>query len=228
MSYQKDLNLLKLIQSLSLLVFAMLTPLSKVLAEDSQGTGKSGKDYVSIGLVMNEFRSVTIPMKLGSAYLSQRAQTYGVSIAYGSYIDDYFKVELRAGQGIRDDRIKNTLDVNMAYWFSWFLGYQHPITDYMSGYAMYGFSYYEADETRREAYRTVTSELETQVEVLTSPSDSLEPGLFGTKFSQSWALGLEFSLTDSIFLAVEYGRLLNDTDNNIKVRQAGTHLRYEF
>jgi hypothetical protein len=56
----------------------------------------------------------------------------------------------------------------------------------------------------------------------------MEEGLFGTSFSTSWLLGLDFHLVDTWYLALEYGRLLKDTDSNIKVYQAGTYLRYEF
>lgn len=209
----------------------------------NDGTGKDGKSYVSIGYQLNEFRSLLVPLDTGVAYDSdgdylgrrvtnlfpETAQTYGVNFAYGEYLNDYFKTELRSGFGIKDDTVKEALDVNLAYWVSWYIGFQHPITDYMSGYIMYGVSYYEADETRRQ---TVIIERPAQSNprpVLVEPSpEALEPGLFETQFSQSWILGLEFSLIDDWFLGVEYGRLIKDTDSGIKVRQAGAHLRYEF
>ena len=56
----------------------------------------------------------------------------------------------------------------------------------------------------------------------------MEEDLFGTSFSTSWLLGLDLHLVNTWYLAFEYGRLLKDTDTNIKVYQAGAYLRYEF
>lgn len=242
---QTDLSTRPVRVSMQRLFFTLLlaTLAMPLLAQD-ESTGKSGKDYISVGIAFNEFRSVFLPMDSNAVYdtdgdyagsraityFPETAQTYGAVISYGSYINDYFKTELRMGKGIRDDTIKEALDINLAYWFSWYLGFQHPITDYMSGYFMYGITHFEADETRRQVQIVTTVDrFGSTGTVLAEPSpEALESGLFGTNFSPSWALGLEFSLIDNWFLGVEYGRLLRDTDSNIKVRQAGAHLRYEF
>jgi Outer membrane protein beta-barrel domain len=217
-------------------------------AKADVGTGKSGKDYISLGITLNEFRSVELSLDSNATYAPDgdyngrnlqndfplTAQTYGYQVAYGSYINDYFKAELRMGGGMRDDTLKEALDINLSYWFSGYLGFQHPITDYMNGYFMYGISYYEADTTRRQIYITVVDDPDgfgggRPTRVLVEPSpEFMEEGLFETRFSPTWMLGLEFDIFDDWYLVFEYGRLLKDSGTNIKVRQAGTHIRYEF
>ena len=200
------------------------------------GLGKAGKDYISLGVTLNEFRSIELVLDstatgtVANSFFPETAQTYAYSFTYGTYINDYFKTELRAGSGFIDDTVKEAMDVNMSYWLGWYIGFTHPITDYMSGYAQYGLTHYEADITRREITTIVIDpQFGSATPVNAAPSTTrMEEGLFGTSFSTSWLLGLDFSLVDNWFLAFEYGRLLRDTDSNIKVYQAGTHLRYEF
>ena len=99
----------------------------------------------------------------------------------------------------------------------------------MSAYALYGISFYDADVTRYQVAKTYFNEAGTGREEIVQPSAiEMEKELFGTKFSQSWLLGLDFHLVDNWFLAFEYGKLLKDDDSNIKIYQAGTYLRYEF
>lgn len=200
-----------------------------------QEPNKAGKDYVSLALAFNEFRSVNISLansegRVVDSLNAERAHTYGLMLSYGTYINDYFKTEWRAGTGIKDDTIERVLDVNLAYWLSWYFGFQYPITDYMSGYFMYGMSYYEADETRREVeYLVPGGQLELPSLQPVSPvNDRPIKGLFDPQFSTTWMLGLEFDLWQDWKLGLEYGRLIKDSGSNIKVRQAATHLRYEF
>ena len=203
----------------------------------TSGTGKSGHDYVSAAVTFNEFRSIVLALDgtqpgvgIVDTLPGEKAHTYGLMLSYGTFINDYFKTEWRYGTGIKDDTIEGTLDVNLTYWLAWYFGFQHPITEQISGYAMYGMSYFEADETRREIeYLVPGGNLQLpRIEPVVPSYERLQEGLFGTNFSTTWMLGLEFSLVKDWYLAVEYGRLLKDTDSNIKVRQLGTHLRYEF
>jgi opacity protein-like surface antigen len=193
------------------------------------------RDYAAIGLAFNEFRSVELVLEeqngeVADSFFPLTAQTYATSFTLGTYITENFKTELRAGTGIRDDTLKKALDININYWFNWYIGPTYPITDYMSGYALIGLSHYDADVTRREINYTIPRSGTTQPRpTKVSPSTTrMEEGLFGTSFSTSWLLGLDFHLVDTWYLALEYGRLLKDTDSNIKVYQAGTYLRYEF
>ena len=213
-------------------------------AEVDKGTGKSGKDFFSFGATMNEFRSVELVLDQNAGYdrdgdyvggtadvrFPLTAQTWGFFLNYGSYINDYFRAEFRAGSGFKKDTFDQALDVNIRYWMGGYLGFQHPITDYMSGHFLYGLTHYEADTTRRQIIiPLVDQDTGRPRPVLVEPSpERMEDGLFGTRFSTSWMLGLEFSLWRNTFLVFEYGRLLKDTDTNIKVRQAGTHLKFEF
>jgi len=209
----------------------------------SSGSKKSDRSYIAIGGALNEFRSMRfvlaevnvdvdgeISEPFSRSYFPVTAQTYGASITLGTYITDYVKTELRYGMGVRDDTVRRAMDINISYWLNWYMGATFPVTDYMSVYGLYGVSHYEADVTRREideafvdpdTFQTITRRVQ--------PSRlQMEDDLFGTSFSTSWLLGLDFALNQDWFLAFEYGRLLRDTDTNIKVYQGGTYLRYEF
>jgi len=207
------------------------------------GTGKSGIEYVSFGVTMNEFRSVELVLDTNVGYdrdgdyvgstvdrqFPITAQTWGAQFTYGSYINDYFLTELRAGTSFKDDTIREALDVEMAYWFAWYIGFAHPITEYASGFFKYGISHYEADTTRRQVY--VSSQNDSgfdEVSVAEPSPERMEDGLFGTSFSPTWMIGLDFSIVDNWYLTFEYGRLLKDQDSNIKVRQHGMAIKYEF
>ena len=195
------------------------------------------RDYVAFGMAFNEFRSVELvlvdindPERVIDSSFPLTAQTYAASFTLGTYITENFKTELRAGRGIIDDTLEEAMDININYWFNWYIGPTYPITDYMSGYALLGLSHYDADVTRREVvFTTSPSDLSLGGEVNALPSSTeMEEDLFGTSFSTSWLLGLDFHLVDTWYLALEYGRLLKDTDTNIKVYQAGAYLRYDF
>ncbi|TNC82886.1 MAG: hypothetical protein C9356_00055 [Oleiphilus sp.] len=207
-----------------------------------KGTGKAGKEFFSVGISMNEFRSVELILDQNAGYDSDgdytgatadvrfplTAQTWGYLINYGGYINDYFRAEFRAGSGFKKDTFDEALDVNIKYWIGGYLGFQHPITDYMSGHFLYGLTHYEADTTRRQIIIPFQTETSSAPIVVEPSPERMEDGLFDTRFSTSWILGLEISLWQDTYLVLEYGRLLKDTGSNIKVRQAGTHLKFEF
>lgn len=207
-----------------------------------QGTGKSGKEFFSVGVSMNEFRSVKLVLDQNVGYdrdgdyegstadirFPLTAQTWGYLINYGSYINDYFRAEMRAGSGFKKDSFDGALDVNIKYWIGGYLGFQHPITEYMSGHFLFGLTHYEADTTRRQIIIPFQTETSSAPIVVEPSPERMEEGLFDTRFSTSWMLGLEIALWQDTFLVLEYGRLLKDTGSNIKVRQAGTHLKFEF
>ena len=194
------------------------------------------RDYVSFGFALNEFRSVELVLERSSnevfvdSFFPLTAQTYATSFTIGTYITENFKTELRYGMGIRDDTLEKAMDININYWLNWYIGPTYPITDYMSAYALFGVSHYDADVTRREIKFVIPEEGVTNGETVNArpSSTEMEKDLFGTSFSTSWMLGLDFHLVDQWYLAFEYGRLIRDTDTNIKVYQAGSYLRYEF
>jgi len=205
---------------------------------------KADRNYVSFGVALNEFRSIelvlseiTIDAKgIENEAVQSRdfplvAQTYGASFAVGTYITDRFKTEIRYHTGIRKDTLDEALDVNINYVFNWYMGLTQPVTDYMTAYALYGVSIYSADITRREVSRIIGDISQNQVpttKILQPSKTEMKKGLFGTNFSTTWMLGLDFKLNNKWFLEFEYGQLINDASSNIKVYQAGTHLRYEY
>lgn len=192
------------------------------------------RDYIAIGVALNEFRSIELILEERGSVVDREfpltAHTYATSFTLGTYITENFKTELRAGKGIVDDTLKRAMDINLNYWFNWYIGPTYPVTDYMSAYALIGLSHYDADVTRREIEFVIAQNGTARPRTTTvSPSTTrMEEGLFGTSFSTSWLLGLDFHLVDTWYLAFEYGRLIKDTESNIKVYQAGTYLRYEF
>lgn len=195
---------------------------------------KADRTYISGALVLNEFRSIRLPVArsdnnaLVESKFPLTAQTYALAVSYGTYITDHFKTEIRYGRGIRDKTLDKILDVNINHWFSWYMGAAYPVTDYLSAYALYGVSFYEADMTRREDIRKVGEEFSSEFRKVQPSRTLLDDNLFGTNFSTSWMLGADYRLKDNLFLAFEYGRLIRDTDSNIKVYQGGIHLRYEY
>jgi len=194
------------------------------------------RDYIAFGVAFNEFRSVELVLVRSSngdfvdSSFPLTAQTYATSFTLGTYITENFKTELRAGTGIIDDTLEEAMDININYWLNWYIGPTYPITDYMSGYALIGLSHYDADVTRREVdFFSPADGLQQPGTIPARPSTTdMEKDLFGTSFSTSWLLGLDFHLVDTWYLALEYGRLLKDTDTNIKVYQAGAYIRYVF
>lgn len=198
---------------------------------------KEGKSYVSASIVLNEFRSVELvevlssdPSSRTAYYFPLTAQTYGIAATYGTYITDNFKTEVRYGTGVADDTLKELLTININYYFNWYIGGTLPVTDYMSVYALSGISFYDADVTKREVLKKgiIPSGTQQPIQAKVRPGPSIDDELFGTKFSMSWILGFDLKVYDNWYLAFEYGRLIKDTDSNIKVYQAGTQLRYEF
>jgi hypothetical protein len=204
---------------------------------------KEGKTYISGSIVLNEFRSVSLPIVISDSINFEdreenivsrdfplTAQTYALAFTYGTYITENFKTEIRYGTGIIDDTLDEILDININYYFNWYIGGTLPVTDNISVYGLVGVSFYDADMTRREIVRSIRppGEQLSQNQRIQPSRFSLNDDLFGTKFSMSWMLGLDYKLNESWYLAFEYGRLLKDTDTNIKVYQAGTQLRYEF
>tara|TARA_R110001592_G_scaffold52649_8_gene161284 strand:- start:14821 stop:15564 length:744 start_codon:yes stop_codon:yes gene_type:complete len=196
---------------------------------------KEGKSYISGSIVLNEFRSVALPIvstENPGAVINTKfpltGQTYALMATYGTYITENFKTELRYTTGIKSDTLDEMLKININYAFNWYIGGTLPVTDSFSAYALVGVSFYDADVTRYEVTRKLPGDIGTSEQNIQPSPTEVEDGLFGTKFSMSWMLGFDYMLDENWFLAFEYGRLLKDTDTNIKVYQAGTQLRYEF
>jgi opacity protein-like surface antigen len=230
---------------LNAIVTLLLVITSISVQSEETGAEKSKKidrDYVSFGIAFNEFRSVSLILSDTNSINYARSEedvwvrsfplklhTYGGSITYGTYLTETFKTEFRFGTGLRDDTLEDVMNVNLDYWMNWYIGATEPITDYMSAYLLVGVSYYQVETESYEIKRLIsTSQGLSELLDLQPSAFEMEDGLFGTNFSLSWMLGIDFRLTDEWFLAVEYGRLLKDTDTTIKVNQFGTYLRYEF
>jgi hypothetical protein len=206
------------------------------LAQTRDLPPKGERSYIAGSLALNEFRSIELPIaRSDTGGIVQRkfpltAQTYALAFTYGTYITEHFKTELRYGRGVRDDTLDKLLDINLNHWFSWYMGGTHPVTEDLSAYALYGVSFYEADMTRREDIRKVGGGSDSLSEFQkVQPSETeLDDDFFGTNFSTSWMLGIDYRIDKGLYLAFEYGRLLRDTDTKFKVYQAGIHLRYEY
>lgn len=228
-----------LLMLVSVQVYAQQPPGLAQAMMDPDFIEKADRDYVAFSAVLNEFRSVRLILNRvsglnpGSKALDifpMTAQTYSVSFTWGTYITEMFRTELRYGTGVRDDSFRGALDVNFHYWLNWYIGATYPVTDYASVYAQYGLSHYSADVTRRQIKITEPQDANGNGGEVTVEPDpkTIHPGLFETSFSTSWLLGLDYHLFDTTYLAMEYGRLLKDTETNIKVYQANLQLRYEF
>ena len=207
---------------------------------------KEGTDYVAIGAIFNQFKSINlvavenvfvdrdgiINESVVSSDFPITAQTYAASVTWGTYITDHFKTELRYGQGLVSETLSDIAEVNMNYWFNWYLGAAYPITSYANVYAQYGITVFDADYTRYESELFIPTDFNTLAPARTTviqPSRvEMEEDLFGTNFSTSWLVGVDFSIAKNWYWTWEYGRLLNDDASGIKVYQLNTLLKYEF
>lgn len=219
--------------SLSALLSLTLLASQAVHAEPRKIPAKGERSYISGGLVLNEFRSIGFDVvtaggdRVPGNNFPMTAQTYGLYAAYGSYITENFKTEIRYGRGVREDTLDKLVEINLNHWFSWYMGATYPTTEDLSVYALYGVSFYEADMIRREDERSVPIEGISGLNKVRA-SSTLDDDFFETNFSTSWMLGLDYRIENGLYLAFEYGRLLRDTETNFKVYQAGIHLRYEY
>jgi hypothetical protein len=156
-------NFIKRLIPLILISLAINTPVS-AQSPSSQapqaGTAlpdKEGMDYFSFGLALNDFRSVHLVLvEVSEGVVTENimferfpmtAQTYSMSLTYGTYITDMFKTELRYGTGIRSDTFRDNIEVDFNYYFNWYIGATHPVTNYLNAYFLYGISFYDADVT---------------------------------------------------------------------------------
>jgi opacity protein-like surface antigen len=223
---------------------------SAILANNDDGFfGKPGpkpeRSYISFGASMNEFNKVRFSLVQsnsvneefqaeGPSVLSFRgltAQSYGLSMIYGNYLDDNYRTEFRYGRGIKEDILKEAKGLNLDYWMSMLIGADRDITDYLRAYAMFGVSYYQSKISHRETFRRYSEGAEgaLQAENLLRPSEYSDPeGLFETNFSITWLLGFDYKLSDQWYLSFEYGRLLKDTNTDVEIDQYNTYLKFEF
>lgn len=185
-----------------------------------ESVGKSGLDYVMLQTSVINYSSIG-PTK-------GTAETYAIGITLGTYISDYFKVEVRAGGGFSEETVSYLpppprgreqseedrvfLDVSMPYYASWYMGLLYPWSDYSHIYGQFGFSH-------------VKGEAETETP---NRFEDVSDKLFGSSFSVSWLIGLDLELTDNTYAVLEGGRLHTDTETGINAMQYSLGVRYEF
>ncbi|MFV1873844.1 MAG: outer membrane beta-barrel protein [Oleiphilus sp.] len=218
-------------------LFLCLTSAFIANAQDQEIPAKKDRTYISGSIALHEFRSLSVPFVASSSpnaiipsdSFPLTAQTYSLAVTYGTYITENFRTELRMGKGVISDTVDKILEIKMSYYFNWYIGGTIPVTDYLSAYALAGVSFYDANIKRKEDNRQFTNNDNIPVTEPVQPyPEQFKDGLFGTKFSMSWLLGFDYKLNEQWYLGFEYGRLLSDTDTNIKVYQASSQLRYEF
>ena len=207
---------------------------------------KEGIDYVAFGLNYNKFKSIELVTVENAGVNSEgeifedvfsrqsalKADTYAATLVWGTYVTDYFKTELRYGQGLASETLDGIAEINMSYWFNWYIGAAYPITDYANVFAQYGISIFDADFTRIQKELFIPVDLNTlqlpRIAVIQPSRLEMEEDLFGTNFSTTWLVGVDFSIAKNWYWTWEYGRLLNDDASGIKVYQLNTLLKYEF
>ncbi len=204
---------------------------------DNRSGNKGSKDYVSIGVHFNQFKSIDLSLgNLEDGEIFREfpltAKTYGASLTLGTNINKNFFTELRYGQGVISDELSSgAADVNIDQWLNWYIGGAYGITNYADIYAKYGLTFYTGDITRYETKRFVPGEVppfgET-VTVIPAITENLTDDIFSDSFSTSWMVGVDFNILQDTFWSFEYGRLLNDNGTGIKVYQFSTLLKYEY
>ncbi|ABC31652.1 hypothetical protein HCH_04963 [Hahella chejuensis KCTC 2396] len=182
---------------LTVLAVLLASPVSRAEGE------KEGKSYIGLSATQFDFKRVAG---------SNSASTTGVTLSYGSYLTDYVKTEFRAGMGLDEEEAKPGLDIGMDYFASWYMGAQYPATDYLSVYALFGFTHMKGKVSKDDpdAHQSI-------------PEDLTE-----SSFSVSYALGTEIKVTGDLWGVLEFGRIHRDTETAIRVMQLSAGLKYEF
>lgn len=204
------------IASLSLFLALLATALAPLAHADDtmrgsveqseQPSGKAGLDYVSIENVLLNMRNIGLQDKT--------ANSLAAELVLGTYLSDYFKLEMRFAQGYGGSAAPYPgLEVRIRHYVSWYLGLQYPWTDYSDVYAQFGFSsvYGHADLGGN-----------------TNNYPKISSGLLNSSFSASWLVGTDLKIFKHTYVMLEAGKLHDDTDTKITTWHVNTGLRYEF
>lgn len=175
------------------------------VAKAEQPQGKQGLDYASLMVTNLNYRNV------GSA--AKTANSEAAVLVLGTYLTDYFKLEMRFAQGFGSDTPYPDLKIGIKHFISWYLGLQYPWTNYSDVYAQVGFSsvYGRAD-----------------VGNSTRNYPRIDTGLYNSSFSVSWLAGTDVRVTSHTYLVLEAGKLHDDTYTGISTWQYNAGVRYEF
>jgi len=170
-----------------------------------QPSGKQGLDYVSLMATFLNFRNVGTD--------TQTANSEAAVLVLGTYLTDYFKIEMRFAKGYGSGSPYPGLEIGVKHFISWYMGVQYPWTDYSDIYAQFGFS---------SVYGRATLGTDT------SRYPKIDSGLLNSSFSPSWLLGTDVKVLSHTYLVFEAGKLHDDTDTKISTWQVNTGVRYEF
>ncbi len=166
------------------------------------------KDNVAYaGLILTQFEYKNLPDGNEGGVKSE-----GFSLAFGTYITDYFKAEFRAGFGQDDNPLAPGLTGGINQSYSGYLGGEYPVTEYMALYALFGFTNVVATAER-----------------VTPGSYPLVPGdLVESSFSASYLLGGSVRVYKNIHAFIDYGRLHADSLTGLDTKNLNFGLKYEY
>lgn len=136
----------------------------------------------------------------------------GFSLHLGTYITQYARTELRLGYGLGDVAVPGGLTATVDDYFSWYIGPEYPVTDYLRIYGLFGFSHLGSSASRTEP----------------GSFDTLPDSLVDSSFSMSTAIGFSVRVWRDFHTFLDYGRLHADSITSVDIKQLNLGLRYEY
>lgn len=146
-----------------------------------------------------------------------RANTPAYGLMFGKYLNDFIKVELRAGAGHdTDDPAANLEEVEIEQYASAYMGLYYHWTMFSRVYGQVGMSHVES-----AAKGTDLGESNT-------PFSELDEDYLESSLSPSFIIGADTNFLWNSNLFIEAGRLHKESSTGIQVWQYNTGIRLDF
>ena len=145
------------------------------------------------------------------------ANTPAYGLMFGKYLNDFIKVEVRAGAGHKTDGpAPNFEEVDIEQYASAYMGLYYHWTLFSRVYGQFGVSHVESS-----ARGTDLGESQT-------PFAELEEDYLKNSLSPSFIIGMDTDFLWNANLFIEAGRLHSDTVTDIQIWQYNTGIRFDF
>lgn len=145
------------------------------------------------------------------------ANTPAYGLMFGKYLNDFIKVEVRAGAGHKTDGpAPNLEEVEIEQYASAYMGLYYHWSLFSRVYAQVGMSHVES------------SARGTDLGESRSPFSDLTEDYLETSLSPSFILGADVDLIGGSDLFLEAGRLHSDSVTGIQIWQYNTGIRFNF
>lgn len=145
------------------------------------------------------------------------ANTPAYGLVFGKYLNDFIKMEIRAGAGQDSDApAPNLEEVEIDHYGSAYMGVYYQWSLFSSVYGQAGITRVESSAEGTDLGESAT------------PFSELDEDYLQGSLSPSFILGADTNFVWNSKLFLEAGRLYDDAANNIQVWQYNAGLRLEF